>query len=94
MHVPYAEDLEAQRAMRQGLRAPWGTNTPKVAIPEWPDVTFRVDGPFLIGLTRDPNDWRLVRADAADVRQVWDAREYLRRRLALRIERGQHGEVV
>lgn len=94
MYVSHAEDLEAQRAMRQGLRAPWGAQVPKVCIAPWPDVTFRIDGPFMLGLTRDPADWRLIRTEAADLRTSWYPQEFIRRRLALLLQRGQHGEVV
>lgn len=91
MYVDRKEDLEAERAMRAGLRAPWGANVPKVAIPDWPDVTFRVDGPFLVALARLG---RGVIADAVEHARSFDPRQELRRRLEWRVESGLRGELV
>lgn len=92
MHVDRKEDLEAERAMRAGLRAPWGANVPKVAIPDWPEVTFRTDGPFLVALARLGG--RQVIADALEHARSLDPRQQLRRRLEWRVESGLTGELV
>jgi hypothetical protein len=94
MHVTHKEDIEAERAMRDGLRPPWGGSIPKVAIPSYPDLAYRVDGPFLLGFTRKPGDERIIITEAADTRTHADPRAYLRRRIELFLERGQHGETV